>query len=139
MKHVYLLLICTLVSSGCNATTCMHDKHKSAKLNEFLRDHAEVEILNAVDSEAERLVNIKIPYKFIDLPFSSIILRKNRQNSEDEVEYWIPLSKRFEGDIAYINFSMSEDLLTGAKLEITFKKYRGCGVSTELNLLVKSR
>lgn len=135
MKYFYLLLIGTLVTTGCNATTCMQDEHQSAKLNEFLKEHSEVAILNSTASETERLVNIKIPYEFIDLSFSSISLRKDKRNSGDEVEYWIPLSERVEGKFAFTNFNMSEELLRGAKLEITFKKHRACGVSTELNLI----
>lgn len=72
----------------------------------------------------------------IDLAFSSISLRKDKRNNGDEVEYWIPLSERVEGKIAFTNFNMSEELLRGAKLEFTFKKHRACGVSTELNLIV---
>jgi hypothetical protein len=134
MKKIYLVVLGALFCSSCYATTCVQDEEESAALRKYLEESAEITILGSNNSDSERLVVFRIPLKFNEYLFSSLALRRDKQEKSDEIDFWIPLEQRKEENFSVSNFNMSRELLRGAKIEITFNKYEECGISTELEL-----
>lgn len=135
MRAVILTLCFSLSIPVSYASTCMQERQDSIALKEHLMVHSEIKVVQAMNDGDERLVIIKTPQRYDDYSFSSLLISKKVSEAENGHVYWIPLAHRKEGNSYYADFNMSRELLVGAALQFTYKKYKNCGISAELELV----